>query len=47
MYGWAQLLMIEAGGMAAVALNFARYTLRLTGREETGAMLIAEIARLI
>ena len=39
MYGWAQLLMIEAGGMAAVALNFSRYTLRLTGREETGFML--------
>ncbi|MBX7185740.1 MAG: amino acid permease [Vicinamibacteria bacterium] len=44
MYGWAQLLMIEAGGMAAVALNFARYSLRLAGREETGFMLIAVAA---
>jgi APA family basic amino acid/polyamine antiporter len=40
MYGWAQLLMIEAGGMAAVALNFARYTLRLVGRAETGATIM-------
>ncbi len=44
MYGWAQLLMIEAGGMAAVALNFARYSLRLAGREETGFMLISVAA---
>jgi len=44
MYGWAQLLMIEAGGMAAVALNFSRYTLRLTGQQETGAMLVAVAA---
>jgi APA family basic amino acid/polyamine antiporter len=44
MYGWAQLLMIEAGGMAAVALNFARYSLQLAGRAETGPLLIAVAA---
>ncbi len=44
MYGWAQLLMIEAGGMAAVALNFARYSLRLVGRAETGPALITVAA---
>lgn len=47
MYGWAQLLMIEAGGMAAVALNFARYSLQLVGRAETGPMLIAVAAAAI
>jgi APA family basic amino acid/polyamine antiporter len=35
LYGWALLLMIETGAMAAVALNFARYALRLTGQPET------------
>jgi APA family basic amino acid/polyamine antiporter len=44
MYGWAQLLMIEAGGMAAVALNFARYSLRLAGRAESGSMLLVVAA---
>src|SRR6185369_4667627 len=44
MYGWAQLLMIEARGMAAVALNFARYSLRLAGRAETGSMLLGVAA---
>jgi APA family basic amino acid/polyamine antiporter len=44
MYGWAQLLMIEAGGMAAVALNFARYSMRLVGRAETGPAIIAVAA---
>ena len=40
MYGWAQLLMIEAGGMAAVALNFGRYALRLTDQPETGPIVV-------
>lgn len=47
MYGWAQLLMIEAGGMAAVALNFARYSMRLVGRAETGPALITVAAAAI
>ena len=47
MYGWAQLLMIEAGGMAAVALNFARYSMRLVGRAETGPTLIVVAAAAI
>ena len=41
MYGWAQLLMIESGGMAAVALNFGRYALRFAGRPETEASVVA------
>ena len=31
LYGWALLLMIETGAIAAVAIVFAEYTLRLTG----------------
>ena len=41
LYGWALLLMIEAGGMAAVALNFARYALRLVGQPESGMTVVA------
>jgi APA family basic amino acid/polyamine antiporter len=31
LYGWALLFMIETGAMAAVAITFAEYTLRLVG----------------
>jgi APA family basic amino acid/polyamine antiporter len=31
LYGWALLLVIQSGGMAAVAATFARYTIDLTG----------------
>lgn len=31
LYGWALLLVVQSGGMAAVAVTFARYTLELTG----------------
>jgi APA family basic amino acid/polyamine antiporter len=31
LYGWALLFMIETGAMAAVAITFAEYALRLTG----------------
>src|SRR5262249_49995377 len=31
LYGWVLLLVVQTGGMAAVALIFARYTSRLTG----------------
>src|SRR5258706_949812 len=31
LYGWALLLVIQSGGMAAVAATFARYTIELTG----------------
>lgn len=32
LYGWALLLMIESGAIAAVALTFAEYTFRFLGR---------------
>src|SRR5204863_5346005 len=31
LYGWALLLVIQSGGMAAVAATFARYAVELTG----------------
>ncbi|HEX8409118.1 MAG TPA: amino acid permease [Thermoanaerobaculia bacterium] len=31
LYGWSMLLVIQSGGMAAVAVTFSRYTLELTG----------------
>ncbi|HEY9284131.1 MAG TPA: amino acid permease, partial [Pyrinomonadaceae bacterium] len=31
LYGWALLLVVQTGGMAAVAITFARYFLELTG----------------
>src|SRR3982750_378975 len=30
LYGWALLLVVQTGGMAAVAITFARYTIELT-----------------
>src|SRR5688500_14163252 len=31
LYGWALLLVVQSGGMAAVAVTFSRYTIELTG----------------
>jgi APA family basic amino acid/polyamine antiporter len=31
LYGWALLLVVQSGGMAAVAATFAKYTVELTG----------------
>src|SRR5947207_11854302 len=31
LYGWALLLVVQTGGMAAVAATFARYAVELTG----------------
>ncbi|HEX9161342.1 MAG TPA: amino acid permease [Thermoanaerobaculia bacterium] len=39
MYGWALLLVIQSGGMAAVAVTFARYTIELTGLAWSDALL--------
>ncbi len=43
LYGWALLLVIQTGGMAAVAVTFARYFLQLTGWQ-VADWLIAAIA---
>ena len=31
LYGWALLLVVQSGGMAAVAATFAKYTIELSG----------------
>jgi APA family basic amino acid/polyamine antiporter len=41
LYGWALLLLIESGAIAAVAITFAKYALRLAGRPEAGAVPLA------
>jgi APA family basic amino acid/polyamine antiporter len=43
LYGWVLLLVIQTGGMAAVAVTFARYFLELT-RWQIGASLLAASA---
>ena len=40
LYGWVLLLVIQTGGMAAVAVTFAKYFLELTGLQ-VGEGLIA------
>ena len=44
LYGWALLLMIESGAIAAVAITFAEYALRLVGRPEARALPLAILA---
>ncbi len=43
LYGWVLLLVIQTGGMAAVAVTFARYFLELT-RWQVGDSLVAAAA---
>ncbi|HEY6049982.1 MAG TPA: amino acid permease, partial [Thermoanaerobaculia bacterium] len=48
LFGWASLLLIQGGGIAVVAITFAEYALRLTGRGLVGPtpLAIAAIALL-
>jgi APA family basic amino acid/polyamine antiporter len=41
LYGWALLFMIEGGGIAAIAIIFAQYALRVTGSETAQATPLA------
>lgn len=41
LYGWALLFMIETGAMAAVAITFAQYALRLAGAPDVDPRLLA------
>jgi APA family basic amino acid/polyamine antiporter len=41
LFGWASLLMIQGGGLAAVAITFAQYALRLTGGSPSEAVPLA------
>src|SRR5437667_2366229 len=44
LFGWASLLMIQGGGLAAVAITFAQYALRLAGAGTASAALLAAAA---
>ena len=44
LYGWALLLMIEGGAIAAVAITFAEYTFRFLGRAGVGSDVLAVAA---
>ena len=41
LYGWALLLVIQSGGMAAVAITFARYFKQLTGIPSSEVLIAA------
>jgi APA family basic amino acid/polyamine antiporter len=41
LYGWALLLVIETGAIAAVAITFATYALRLAGRPDVAPVPLA------
>jgi APA family basic amino acid/polyamine antiporter len=41
LYGWALLLLIESGAIAAVAITFATYALRLVGRPDLAPVPLA------
>src|SRR5687767_7978535 len=43
LYGWALLLVIQSGGMAAVAIIFARYARELTGSTAPDSMIAAVV----
>lgn len=47
LYGWALLLMIEGGAIAAVAITFAEYTLRFLGRAADGTALPLAVAAIV
>jgi APA family basic amino acid/polyamine antiporter len=44
LYGWALLALIESGAIAAVAITFATYALRLVGRPDVAPVPIAVAA---
>jgi APA family basic amino acid/polyamine antiporter len=44
LYGWALLLLIETGAIAAVAITFGHYALRLAGRGDLAVVPIAVAA---
>lgn len=47
LYGWGLLVVIESGAVAAVAITFAQYTLRLVGRPDVGPVPLAIAAIVI
>jgi APA family basic amino acid/polyamine antiporter len=47
LYGWGLLLVIESGALAAVAITFATYALRLVGRPDTPPAPLAVAAMVL
>jgi APA family basic amino acid/polyamine antiporter len=47
LYGWVLLLVIQTGGMAAVAVTFARYFLELTGWHVSDSIIAAAALALL
>jgi APA family basic amino acid/polyamine antiporter len=47
LYGWALLTTIESGALAAVAITFAEYTLRLVGRSDAVSTPLAVAASVV
>jgi len=47
LYGWVLLLVIQTGGMAAVAVTFAHYFLELTGWHVSAALVAASALTLL
>ncbi len=47
LFGWASLLLIQGGGIAAVAITFGQYALRLVGREGAAPAPLAIAAILL
>lgn len=47
LYGWGLLLMIEGGAIAAVAITFAEYSLRLVGRPGVSGQALAVLAIIV
>ena len=44
LFGWASLLLIQGGGLAAVSITFAQYGLRLLGRDPAYASIAAAVS---
>ena len=44
LFGWASLLLIQGGGLAAVSITFAQYGLRLLGRNPAYASVAAAVS---
>ncbi len=47
LYGWASLLLIQGGGLAAVAITFATYSLRFIGRPDASVTILAILAIIV
>jgi basic amino acid/polyamine antiporter, APA family len=47
LYGWVLLLVIQTGGMAAVAVTFARYFLELSGWQISSSLIAASALALL